>query len=246
MRGQELLETIENLDPAYIEAAAVKPKAKRSGWFRWGTIAACVCMIIAGTAVWSIWGQQGKIPEFGAGVGGEEPGGNWPEGVDPVIASVAVIPAGEDLKNVADAVSIPITESDARAVAVLGSYLPNALPEDCRYATAAHYRTMMINGTEYQMLRVTYESGEATISASLPEKGDTASEMTGNTAFLWMVWDHCPDTDRPVYLPEEISVSLIDEQGGLLFYIDYDGIYVGIERMDILAEDLLAVIDSIG
>lgn len=246
MRGQELLETIENLNPAYIEAAAEKPKAKRSGWFRWGTIAACVCMIIAGTAVWSIWGQQGKIPEFGAGVGGEEPGGNWPDGIDPVIASVAVIPAGEDLKNVADAVSIPITEEDAREVEELGKYLPTGLPEDCRYGRAAHYRTMMKDGTEYQMLRVTYESGEASIPAPVPENGETTSEVTGNTAFLWMVWGHRPDTDRPVYQPYEISLSLIEQQGGLVFYIDYGGILVGIERMDIPAEDLLAIIEAIG
>ena len=29
MRGREMLDTIEHLNPAYIEAAAEKPKAKR-------------------------------------------------------------------------------------------------------------------------------------------------------------------------------------------------------------------------
>ena len=61
-----------------------------------------------------------------------------------------------------------------------------------------------------------------------------------------MVWGHRPDTDRPMYQPEDVSVSFIDQQGGSLFYIDYDGIYVGIERLDISAEELFAVIESIG
>lgn len=246
MRGQEMLEVIENLNPAYIETAAQKPKTRKSGLFRFSAIAACVCVIIAGAIVWGNYWQQGKIPEFGGGVGGEEPGGNWPDGVDPIIASVAVIPAGEELKDVADAITLPIAETDARAVNELGRYLPTELPGDCRYGKAAHYRTMMKDGTEYQMLRVTYESGEASIPAPVPENGETASEMTGNTAFLWMVWGHRPDTDRPIYPPEEISVSLIEQQGGMVFYIDYGGIFIGIERMDVSAEDLLTVIESIG
>ena len=31
MRGREMLDTIEHLNPAYIEAAAEKPKAKKAG-----------------------------------------------------------------------------------------------------------------------------------------------------------------------------------------------------------------------
>ena len=47
MRGHELLETIENLDPAYIEAAACKPRVKRLGWIKWGALAACLCFVLA-------------------------------------------------------------------------------------------------------------------------------------------------------------------------------------------------------
>jgi len=245
MRGRELLDTIENLNPAYIEAAAEKPKTQKTGWLKWGAMAACFCLVIAGAAMWSNFGQQGKIPG-GGGVGGDAPGGMWPDGVDPIIASVAVIPAGVDLLDVADAISVSITEEDARAVENLGGYLPSELPEGCHYGKASHYRTMMKDGTEYHMLRVTYEIGEPPIPASVPENAETASEMTGNTAFLWMVWGHRPDTDRPMYQPEDVSVSFIDQQGGSLFYIDYDGIYVGIERLDISEEELFAIIESIG
>ncbi len=246
MRGHEMLEAIEHLNPAYIEAAAEKPKAKKTGWLKWGAMAACLCLVITGVSLWGNLGQQGKIPEAGAGVGGEDSGGVWPEGVDPVIASLAVIPAGVDLLDVADAVSISISEEDARAVEGLGAYLPSMLPEGCRYGKAGHYRTMMKDGTEYQMLRVTYESGEASVPAPVPENAQMASATTGSTAFLWMVWGHRPDTDLPVYQPEEVSASLIEQQEGRVFYIDYDGIYVGVEQLEISAAELFAVIESIG
>ena len=38
MRGREMLDTIEHLNPAYIEAAAEKPKAKKAGWRKWGAM----------------------------------------------------------------------------------------------------------------------------------------------------------------------------------------------------------------
>lgn len=47
MRGHELLEAIEDLDPAYIEGAAQKPKSRRTGWIKWGAIAASLCLVLA-------------------------------------------------------------------------------------------------------------------------------------------------------------------------------------------------------
>lgn len=52
MRGREMLDTIENLNPAYIEAAAEKPKAKKAGWVKWGAMAACLAVVaIAGISM---------------------------------------------------------------------------------------------------------------------------------------------------------------------------------------------------
>lgn len=48
MRGHELLNAMEYLNPAYIEAADALPRAKRSGWRRWGALAACLCLVVAG------------------------------------------------------------------------------------------------------------------------------------------------------------------------------------------------------
>ena len=253
MKTPKMVEAMNYIDDDLVSGAITYTRKKKSGWLKWGAMAACLCLMIAGAAIWGNLGQPGKIPEAGAGVGGGDhgasfPGGDgmWPEGVDPVVASVAVVPAGVDLLDVVDAISVSISEEDARAVEGLGAYLPTELPEDCRYGKAAHYRTMMKDGTEYQMLRVTYESGEAPIPAPIPENAESANEMTGNTAFLWMVWGHRPDTSRSVYQPEEISAALIEQQNGRVFYIDYDGIYVGVEQLEISAAELFAVIESIG
>ena len=47
MRGQEMLDLIGDLDPAYIEAAAEKPRVRRTVWRRWGAMAACFCLLLA-------------------------------------------------------------------------------------------------------------------------------------------------------------------------------------------------------
>lgn len=59
MRGREMLDTIENLNPAYIEAAAEKPKAKKTGWLKWGAMAACLCLVVVG-AVHMLSSEEGN------------------------------------------------------------------------------------------------------------------------------------------------------------------------------------------
>ena len=63
MRGHEMLDTIENLNPAYIEAAAEKPKAKKTGWLKWGALAACLCLVVVGALVApKLIGEHGEEP----------------------------------------------------------------------------------------------------------------------------------------------------------------------------------------
>ena len=50
MRGQDLLEKIERIDPAYVEAADAKPKAARC-WVKWGALAACAVLALAGFGI---------------------------------------------------------------------------------------------------------------------------------------------------------------------------------------------------
>jgi len=249
---KDLYQSMNQIDDEILERSEVRKKKKSSVWMKWGAVAACLCLV-AGIGVMNIdRGLSGGIPESGGGV--PQLGGTVPEGVDPVVASLAVIPEGVDLLDVADATSVSISEEDARAVETLGSYIPNTLPDGCQYGAAGYYETTMKDGTRYHMLRITYDRGQSLVpvpkteneeSASETENEQKASEIVGDTAFLWMVWGHRPDTELSIYQPEEVTVSLIEQQEGRVFYIDYDGIYVGVEQISVSAEELLAVIESV-
>lgn len=52
MRGNELLDKMEYIDPAYVEAADVQPKKKKSVRILWGAAAACLCLAIGGVAAY--------------------------------------------------------------------------------------------------------------------------------------------------------------------------------------------------
>lgn len=253
MKNIDILDAVGMLDgEAVWDARAYRRPGTRSRgsrrWVRWGSVAACLCLIIAGAAVFS--GRLGKpasTPD-GGGVegGGILPGGVVLEGVDPVVASVAIFPAGKSLSDVADATLVSVDEGEAGNIERLGEFLPDTLPADCRYGPAGYYETTMKDGTKYRMIRVTYEKGRSAVPAPVPENAQSATEATGGTAFLWMVWGHRPDTDRPVFRPDEVSVHLLRQMNGGVFYIDYGGVYVGISQLEISEEELMTVIDSIG
>ena len=255
MNRKDLYQSFNNIDDDILERSERNVKKNGLAWVKWGAVAACLC-IVAGIGFMNmdrglsgVGLEQGRDAGSAQGSGaGIDMGGNdgvVPEGVDPVVASLAVLPAGVDLREVADATSVSISENDARAVETLGDYIPNTLPEGCRYGTAGYYETTMKDGTRYHMLRITYDRGQISVPVPKTENEESASEMGGDTAFLWMVWGHRPDTDLPVYQPEEITVSLIEQQDGRVFYVDYDGIYVGVEQISVSAGELFAVIESI-
>ena len=279
MKKEKFCELLSDINEKYVlEARTDRRAAKRSIWIRWSAVAACLCLIMVGASLWKNGGSLGNWSEKngdqredpvagGAGVytgelyenGGRSEGGDpapggeglWPEGVDPVVASVAVLPAGAELVNVADATVVSVSETEARTLEGLGAYIPDTLPEGCRYGKAGYYETTMKDGTRYHMLRVTYECGAISVPVSFPEnEGENeaeqgASEMLGHTAFVWMVWGHRPDTNLPIYQPDEVTAALIAQQEGSTFYIDCGDIYVGISSMEISAEDMLAVIQSV-
>lgn len=47
MRGNEFLDKMELIEPAYVEAADNKPKKKKSILVKWGAMAACFCLLVA-------------------------------------------------------------------------------------------------------------------------------------------------------------------------------------------------------
>ena len=79
---------------------------------------------------------------------GGEPAGNFPDGVDPVIASLAVFPAAEDITDVENATIESITETDAYEVDTPGEYLPASWPGNYHFGNASLYETTMKDGTK--------------------------------------------------------------------------------------------------
>lgn len=251
MRKEEFCEVFGDIRESYVAEARAGRKTKQPVWLKWGAAAACLCLMAVGVFLWhSGSGSPGTATtlggESGAGDAGSVSDGTWQEGIDPVTASVAVLPAGESLLDVADATLIPIDEADAKNVEALGAYLPDILPEGVHYGAAGYYETTMKDGTRYHMIRVTYESGVEATTVPIEENAQASSEAAGNTAFLWMVWGHRPDTSLPIYRPNEVTAQLLEQQDGRVFYLDYGGIYVGISQLEIGTEELLAVIDSVG
>lgn len=45
MRGTDLLNAMELVDPVYVEGADLTPRKQKTGWAAWGAIAACFCLV---------------------------------------------------------------------------------------------------------------------------------------------------------------------------------------------------------
>ena len=62
MRGEDLLDAMALVDPAYIAAADEAPPARKRRWKMWAGVAACLCLLAAG--VLGIWyaGSGGMVP----------------------------------------------------------------------------------------------------------------------------------------------------------------------------------------
>lgn len=69
MRGKELLDKMELIDPAYVEAAEAAPvrKAGKVKHFRWGVVAACLCLVLGTTTVLAATGLGTKLIRFFSG-----------------------------------------------------------------------------------------------------------------------------------------------------------------------------------
>ena len=64
MRGNELLDKMDLIDPAYVEAADAAPKIRKIGRFRWSAVAACLCILLGATTVLAVTGLGTKIIEI--------------------------------------------------------------------------------------------------------------------------------------------------------------------------------------
>lgn len=77
MRGGELLDKMELVDPAYVAAADRPPQLRRVRWKAWASIAACLALLVGSAAV--VWmSRQAPLPIRQApmmGIASESPNG---------------------------------------------------------------------------------------------------------------------------------------------------------------------------
>ena len=160
-----------------------------------------------GTAVVEIDGEwtifAAKESSSGS-IDGTVPGGAVSSGIDPVKASIAVFPYSESLSDVADATLSEISETDAKGLDGIGSYIPTVLPEGWFRQNASIYETTMNNGAVYRMLRIRYCRNSEEIAAP----GD-ATDFTDE--FYISITNFEPKTEKPIYsineLPADIDLS---------------------------------------
>jgi hypothetical protein len=224
MTKEGLFMLFSEVDGELVEEARTAAPKKRAS-LRWGVLAACLCLVAAGALTFARLSSREPVSGGGynGGAGGStggaaDPGGAWPEGVDPKTASIAVYPATERVENVADAAIRQLSEEEALQYGDLGRYLPRTLPEGYWFVIAEVYETEMKDGGEYHLLRATY-------SKSDPADFDPEAPYLTDDCFFLQVLDYLPDTRYPVYTPETQDLPQGDAGN---FYLALDGAYIGV------------------
>lgn len=233
MKAKKFSEALGNVSDEYVsEAIAYQSKRKNRSWLKWTAMAACLCLIVAGSTVFLQ--QSFKTPDAGD-EGGEVSGaGNY---------SVAVYPASEDVKDVASSEVISMTESEAMSH-LLAEYLPTQLPDGFHYGRGSIYNTVMKDGTQYNMLRIEY------ITGTIPEQqySDDGGAIVPDPDvfgdfFTVCVWNFEPDTKAGITPVEEVTETLLEENGSI--YIQSGECYVGVFMETAEPTTILEVIKNI-
>lgn len=234
MNEKNILRALGNVDNQYIKEAEPTKKTveKKMYWQKWVAMVACLCLVVVGTTVISqLYPNSHTMGEGGEGDLG---GTNY---------SVAVYPASEKEDDVASADVVSLTENEALSNP-LAEYLPTQLPDDFHYGCGSIYNTMMKDGTEYNMLRVEYISGEIPEQQFAEDGGAIAPDSGAMGDFFTVqVWNFEPDTEASITSVEEVTETLLEEEGSV--YIRSGECYVGVFVETAEPTDVLETIKSI-
>jgi hypothetical protein len=217
MKKEEFSEVLGDINENYVKEAETVKKSRKPAWVKWGAMAACICLVIAGSAV--LLNQNIQTPDAGNGGGATDGAGNYS-------VSVAVYPASENIENVASAEVVSLTEGEALSNK-LAEHLPKQLPDGFHYGQGMIYNTVMNDGTQYNLLRVEYISG-TTPEQQFIADGEVIpdSEETGDL-FTVYVLDYEPETKYHIYSSvEEVTLKLLEESGAV--YIRSEECYIGV------------------
>ena len=218
MKKEDFFEVLGELDDDIVKVAKTIMK-KKMNWRTWGAMAACLCLVVVAAALLA----SSDIPLAITGGGGMDLGN---DGMT-YNYSVAVYPATESEDNVDTADVVSLTEQEALDNP-LADYLPKQLPEGFHYGRGSIYNTVMKDGTQYNMLRIEYITGEIPKPQFAEDGGEAVPnpELLGDT-FTVCVMNYEPETDISIYSSQEdITVSLLEEDGAV--YIHSGDCYIGV------------------
>lgn len=218
MRKDDFFEILGELDDDIVKGAKTTMK-KKLNWKVWGTMAVCLCLIVAGTT--ALLQQNSSTTPGGISI----PGTGSTAGIDAGNSdgmtstySVAVYPGTESEENVESAEVVSLTEAET-LVHPLAEHLPKQLPDGFHYGRGSVYNTTMKDGTQYNMLRIEYITGDIPEQKFAEDGGEVVPdpEQIGDI-FTVCVMNYEPKTDRSIYSnQEEITGPLLGETGGVYF-----------------------------
>ena len=248
MKVENILDAIGTINDKAVQDARAYKRTRYSRAIKWGTMVACVGLIITRTVL-TLPGIL-REPSGGPNIpgGGVAAPGEHPEGVDPIIESMAVYPATEDIRDVEDATVESVDENTAYGIPGLGHYLPTDLPAGYHFGKASLYETTMKSGTKYHLLRVTFTtSSDEIIMAPANEDGGIAVPDPNlfGSSFAVLIMDYEPRTNKPVYSFENLQEYLETKDDNVTFHFAYKDIFIGFSPDDLSAEEILDVVNSI-
>ena len=185
------------MEEQYIEdAAPAKRKTKKPLWIKWGAVAACLCLAVAGAV--AVLPKINHIPTAGIEGGGKQTQSE--DSNDGSTYSVAVLPADRPLDDVQNASCERISEEEMRHEAGLRDYVPSKLPDGYHFDLASLYVTTLKDGTVYKMLMITYGTGEAP-EPSTDQEGSACVQNPDNlrSEFRVYIYNFKPDTKDKIY-----------------------------------------------
>lgn len=248
MKVENILDTIGTINDKAVQDAREYKRTRYSKAIKWRTMVACVGLIITITA--RTLPDILREPSGGPNIpgGGVAAPGEHPEGVTPIIESMAVYPATEDIRDVEDATVESVDENTAYGIPGLGNYLPTDLPAGYHFGKAGLYETTMQSGTKYHLLLVTFTTGSDEITmAPANEDGGIAVPDPNlfGSSFAVLIMDYEPRTNKPVYSFEDLQEYLETKDDNVTFHFAYKDIYIGFSPDDLSAEEILDVVNSI-
>jgi len=255
MNAIEFSNALGKVNDKYIMEAATYKRKKKTGWLKWGALAACFGLILT-VGIIVLKGPSGIVlppnpnPNVpgGGNIPGEQQGGTHTDDIDPIIESLAVYPATEDIHDVENATIESVDETTAYRLSGLGNYLPTELPSGYAFDKASLYETTMKNGIKYHMLRVTYTvGGNSTLPASVNEYGE---ELAPNPdafgeSFVVFVMDYKPKTEKTIYHFEDLPKYLGAKSDNGVFHFSYGDVFIGFTPSDLSVTEILDVVNSI-